>query len=492
MSASEWTCSLPGVDTTVGVAREGQLIGCVCGLQVRPQHLQSCLVGCFDSNLVREQHRRLQMLFRAAVEADNGLAEHLDPGNFKAPGPLAVSFLTTIKNELKRAVGVKKGSKDKAQAKAVKWLKSEERRQLGGLMTHWSYVTLKGHGAEMFGGSDSRYAFPGATPLELPWQTAHQALCAARNKRDEHARALDDSPMTTALIDKELAEDTSSAEQMIKEGERLLQQDDKPDANRLVARGKGPTMEVAGNDSDSGSNGPGDTPAPARGAGTPRSAELVATEPAPGYDSDFVPTSTYNQRVRHRSAQKKRLDVQEVERLEHDRVKEAARLAAEQTAQALERERQVTERVQKLDERRQLAYGRRPKWPHWRLVVSCRRPRPRPREAEPEASPLRGARPRSRVMTRRRASRMSRRRTPMRTPRRKTRKTWNLKWASSERPRDTPREPRRGRRGARPRNEPSARSVGIPTKVLVTHDGDHQAIVEGPFPVHHINLFTRS
>jgi hypothetical protein len=26
----------------------------------------------------------------------------------------------------------------------------------------------------------------------------------------------------------------------------------------------------------------------------------------------------------------------------------------------------------------------------------------------------------------------------------------------------------------------------------VTHDGDHQAIVEGPFPVHHINLFTRS
>jgi hypothetical protein len=325
------------------------LIGCVCGLQVRPQHLQSCLVGCFDSNLVREQHRRLQMLFRAAVEADNGLAEHLEPGNFKAPGPLAVSFLTTIKNELKRAVGVKKGSKDKAQAKAVKWLKSEERRQLGGLMTHWSYVTLKGHGAEMFGGSDSRYAFPGATPLELPWQTAHQALCAARNKRDEHARALDDSPMTTALIDKELAEDTSSAEQMIKEGERLLQQDDKPDANRLVARGKGPTMEVAGNDSDSGSNGPGDTPAPARGAGTPRSAELVATEPAPGYDSDCVPTSTYNQRVRHRSAQKKRLDVQEVERVEHDRVKEAARIAAEQTAQALERKRQATERAQKLE-----------------------------------------------------------------------------------------------------------------------------------------------
>jgi hypothetical protein len=99
----------------------------------------------------------------------------------------------------------------------------------------------------------------------------------------------------------------------------------------------------------SGSSGPGDTPAPARGAGTPRSAELVSTEPVPGYDSDFVPTRMYNQRVRHRSAQKKRLDVQEIERLEHDRVKEAARLAAEQTAQALEQERQATERAQKLE-----------------------------------------------------------------------------------------------------------------------------------------------
>jgi hypothetical protein len=133
MTSAEWTCSLPGVNTTVGVAREGQLIGCVCGMQVRPQHLQSCLVGCFDS------------------------------------------------------VGVKKGSKEKAQAKAVKWLKSEERRQLGGLMTHWSYVTIKGHGTEMSGGSDARYAIPGTAPILLPWQTAHQALRAARTERNDHA-----------------------------------------------------------------------------------------------------------------------------------------------------------------------------------------------------------------------------------------------------------------------------------------------------------------
>jgi hypothetical protein len=277
---SEWTCTLPGVNPSVGVAREGQLIGCVCGMQVRPQHLQSCLVGCFDSNVVREQYRRLQMMFRAAVEADNGLAEHLEPGKFVAPDPLKVGFLTTIKTELKRAVGVKKGSKDKAQERAVKWLKSEERRQLNGLMTHWSYVTINGVGADMFGGPDTRYAIPGASPTLLPWRTAHQALCAARTARDDSAREMDDTPTTVAMINEEIAADIATAEQMIKEGEKLLQRDERPEAKRPARRGNGPTVEVAGNDSDSSSEKSGGTPAPARGAGTPRSAELVNTERA--------------------------------------------------------------------------------------------------------------------------------------------------------------------------------------------------------------------
>jgi hypothetical protein len=162
---SEWACTLPGVVTTVGVAREGQLIGCVCGLQVRPQHLQSCSLACFDSNVVREQYRRLQMLHRAAIAADNGLAEHLDPSDFQAPPSLSAGFLATIRAELKREAGTKKGSKNKAQARAAKWVKSEERRQLGGMMTHWSYVeraktTVRRCRGDRTGGM----RFPGSPP----------------------------------------------------------------------------------------------------------------------------------------------------------------------------------------------------------------------------------------------------------------------------------------------------------------------------------------
>jgi hypothetical protein len=76
-------------------------------------------------------------------------------------------------------------------------------------------------------------------------------------------------PRTTALIDDEIAADTATAEQMIKEGERLLQQETKPASKRPAKRGNGPTVEVAANDSDSGSDESGGTPAPARGAGTP-------------------------------------------------------------------------------------------------------------------------------------------------------------------------------------------------------------------------------
>ncbi len=59
------------------------------------------------------------------------------------------------------------------------------------------------------------------------------SLNRARPARDATPRAADDSPTTTEMIDKELAEDTATAEMMIKEGERLVLADEKkPGAKR--------------------------------------------------------------------------------------------------------------------------------------------------------------------------------------------------------------------------------------------------------------------
>jgi hypothetical protein len=122
---------------------------CVCGLQASPQHLQSCLLGCFDSNRVREQHRRLKMMTMASVVRQNGLENLLEPDSFVAPVPLSTNFLAAVKVEVKRATGNKAGAKDKARSKAIKWLKKEERRQLEGKTTHWRYFQMRGHALEM-------------------------------------------------------------------------------------------------------------------------------------------------------------------------------------------------------------------------------------------------------------------------------------------------------------------------------------------------------
>lgn len=320
---TEWKCTLPGVVTTVGLVREGQLIGCVCGLQASPQHLQSCVLGCFDANRVREQHRRLKMMTMASVFLVNGLEDLFQPESFKAPEPLSAAFLGAIKGELKWP-GIKGGAKVKARAKADRWLKSEERRQLEGRNTHWGYFQLRGY-AQPMRGPDLRFHVSDAVIPVLPWQTADQALKQARAERDGDAHRDDDSPETTAVIIERLAKDCQTAEELIKEGEELValnQKDSERKARRDSKAGRDDEDEdddeeesssEDDQDDDGGTNGGRSPPvARRRSSGTPSSAEGITLtrgqsggSEASGDDVNTPPPS-FNEQARAQSKDKKR------------------------------------------------------------------------------------------------------------------------------------------------------------------------------------------